>query len=223
MRCPSSVRRSLFKLSTKWPSCPLIGWDIFDFSLEAAQQNSTKLNRKQELNVLYQACSFFLGGGGADRNSKTAAPASDKLRHFRLPLWNHWSEFNETWQQAKSLCTLQSLCFSGRSGNQDGRPGLWFAETFFTSPLKPLNGIQRNLTGSKISTSSTKLVFSMFFMLDFIVWSQSTCAERLEIEKILNEKFLPIVRLEPTILRFVCRSCSGLTDWASRAWWKLSF
>ena len=31
--------------------------------------------------------------------------------------------------------------------------------TFSTSPLKPLNGIHRNLTGSKISTSSTKFVF----------------------------------------------------------------
>ena len=30
---------------------------------------------------------------------------------------------------------------------------------FSTSPLKPLNGIKRNLTGSKISTSSTKFVF----------------------------------------------------------------
>ena len=33
------------------------------------------------------------------------------------------------------------------------------AETFSTSPLKLLNGIQQNLTGSKISTSSTKFVF----------------------------------------------------------------
>ena len=54
---------------------------------------------------------------------------------------------------------LPSLCFSGRSEKQDGRPGLWLAETFSTSPLKLLNGIQRNLTGSKISTSSTKFVF----------------------------------------------------------------
>ena len=30
---------------------------------------------------------------------------------------------------------------------------------FSTSPLKPLKGIQRNLTGSKISTSATKFVF----------------------------------------------------------------
>ena len=42
---------------------------------------------------------------------------------------------------------------------QDGHPGLWLAETFSTSPLKPLNWIQRNLTGSKILTFSTKFVF----------------------------------------------------------------
>ena len=52
-----------------------------------------------------------------------------------------------------------SLCFSGRSEKQDGRPGLSLAETFSTSPLKPLNGIQRNSTGSKILMSSTKFVF----------------------------------------------------------------
>ena len=90
---------------TKWPSWPLIGWYIFDFS-ETAERNSTKLDRKQDLNVLYQGC-FFVG----------------------------------------------------RSENQDGCPGLWLAETFSTSSLKPLNGIQRNLTRSKISTSSTKFVF----------------------------------------------------------------
>ena len=79
--------------------------------------------------------------------------------HFRLLLWNRWTEFNETWQEARSQRPLPSLCFSGRSEKQDGRPGLWLADTFSTSPLKPLNGIQRNLTGSKISTSFTKFVF----------------------------------------------------------------
>ena len=88
-----------------------------------------------------------------------AALASDWLRHFRLLLWNRWTEFNETWQEARSQRPLPSLCFSGRLEKQDGRPGLWLAETFSTSPLKPLNGIQGNLTGSKISTSSTKYVF----------------------------------------------------------------
>ena len=88
-----------------------------------------------------------------------AALASDWLRHFRLLHWNRLTEFNETWQKARSQRPLPSLCFSGRSEKQDGRPGLWLAETFLTSPLKPLNGIQRYLTGSKISTSSTKFVF----------------------------------------------------------------
>ena len=139
---------------TRWPPWPLIGWDIFDFSSETAERNSTKLDRKQDLNVLYQVCVFR-----ADRKNKIAALASDWLRHFRLLLWNRWTEFNETWQEARSQRPLPSLCFSGRLEKQDGCPGLWLAETFSTSPMKPLNGIQRNLTGSKISTSSTKFVF----------------------------------------------------------------
>ena len=138
---------------TRWPPWPLIGWDIFDFSSETAERNSTKLDRKQDLNVLYQVCVFR-----ADWKNKMAALASDWLRHFRLLLWNRWTEFNETWQKARSQHPLPSLCFSGRSEKQDGRPGLWLAEPFLTS-LKPLNGIQRNLTESKISMSSTKFVF----------------------------------------------------------------
>ena len=183
---------------TRWPPWPLIGWDIFDFSSETAEWNSTKLDRKQDLNVLYQVCVFRTDRKNmmaamasdwlrhfrlllwnrwtefketwqearsqrplfrADRKNKMAALASDWLRHFQLLLWNHWTEFNETWQEARSQCPLASLCFLDRSEKQDGRPGLWLAETFSTSPLKPLNGIQRHLTGSKISTSSTKFVF----------------------------------------------------------------
>ena len=133
---------------TRWPPWPLIGWDIFDFSSETAERNSTKLNRKQDLNALYQVCVFR-----ADQKNKMAAPTSDWLRHFRLLLWNRWTELNETWQKARSQSPLQSLCFLGRSEKQDGRPGLWLAETFLTSPLKPLNRIQRNLIGSKISNT----------------------------------------------------------------------
>ena len=88
-----------------------------------------------------------------------ATLASDLLRHFRLLFWNRWTEFNETWQEARSQRPLPSLCFSGRSEKQDGRPCLWLAETFSTSPLKSLKGIQRKLIGIKISTSSTKFVF----------------------------------------------------------------
>ena len=102
----------------------------------------------------WEVCVFRAG-----RKNKMAALASDWLRHFLHLLWNRWTEFNESWQEARSQRPLSSLCFSGRSEKQDGRPGFWFAETFSTSPLKPLNGIQRNLTGSKSLTSSTKFVF----------------------------------------------------------------
>ena len=107
---------------TRWPPWPLIGGDIFDFSSETAEWNSTKLDWKQDLNVLYKVCVFR-----ADRKNKMAALASDWLRHFRLLLWNHWTEFKETWQEARSQCPLPSLCFSGRSEKQDDRPGLCLA------------------------------------------------------------------------------------------------
>ena len=179
----------------------MIDWYILNFSSETAEWNSTKLDRKQDLNVLYQVCDFR-----ADRKNKMAALASDWLRYFRL-LWNCWTEFNETWQEARSQCLYQvcvfradrknkmaalayewlihfqlllwnswmefnetqqearsqrpllSLCFSGRSEKQDGRLGLWLAEIFSTS-IKLLNGIQRNLTGSKISMPLPSLWFS---------------------------------------------------------------
>ena len=94
---------------TRWPPWPLIGWDIFDFS-ETAEQNSTKLDRKEDLNVLYQVCVL-----GADRKNKMAALASDLLRYFRLLLWNRSMEFNETWPGVRSQHSLPSLYFSGQS------------------------------------------------------------------------------------------------------------
>ena len=124
---------------TRWPPQSLIGWDIFDFFSETDEQNSTKLGRKEDLHVLYQVCVFR-----ADRKNKMAALASDWLRHFRLLLWNRWTEFNKTWQEARSHRLLPSLCFLGWSEKQDGRPSLWLAETFSTS-LKLLNRIRRKL------------------------------------------------------------------------------
>ena len=89
---------------TRRPPWPLIGRDIFDFSSETAEPNSTELDRKQDPNALYQV-------------------------------------------------------FLGRSEKQNGRPGLWLAETFSTSMKKPLNGILQNLTGSKLSMPPTTFVF----------------------------------------------------------------
>ena len=97
----------------------------------------------------------------AERKNKMAALASNWLRHFRLSLWHRWMECNETWHDERfrrPLSSLHCLCLCW-SEKEDGRPGLWLVKTFSTSPLKPLNRIQRNLSGSKISTSSTKFVF----------------------------------------------------------------
>ena len=60
---------------------PSLTFHIFDFSSETTEQNSTKLDRKQELNSLYQVCVVR-----ADQKNKMAALASDWLGHFRLLL-----------------------------------------------------------------------------------------------------------------------------------------
>ena len=147
MRCLSSV-------------CPLsvhpsLTFHIFDFSSITTEQNSTKLIRKQEVNILYQVCVFWV-----DPKNKMAALASDWLRHFRLLLWNHRTEFNETWQEARSQCPLPSLCFLGRSEKQDGCPSLWLAETFSTSLMKPLNGIQQTWQEARSQCPLPSLCFS---------------------------------------------------------------
>ena len=66
---------------TRWPPRALIGRDTSDFFSKTAEGNSTKLDRKQDLNVLYQVCVFR-----ADQKTKMAALASDWLRHFLLLL-----------------------------------------------------------------------------------------------------------------------------------------
>ena len=69
-------------LSVVRPSVrPSLTFHIFNFSSETTEQNSTKLDRMQELNILYQVCVF-----PADWKNKMAALASDWLRHFRLLL-----------------------------------------------------------------------------------------------------------------------------------------
>ena len=65
-----------------------------------------KLDSKQDLNVHYQVCVFW-----ADRKNKMAALASDWRRHFRLLLWNCWTEFNEIWQEGRSQRPLPTTKF----------------------------------------------------------------------------------------------------------------
>ena len=139
---------------TRWPPWPLISWDIFDFPSETTERNSRKLIRKQDLNVLYQVCVLR-----ADQKNKMAALASDWLRHFLLLLWNRLMEFNETSQEARSQRPLPSLCFSGQSEKTRWPPWPLISWDIFNFSSEPLNGIQGNLSLSKISTSSTKFVF----------------------------------------------------------------
>ena len=137
---------------TKWPPWPLIGWGIFDFSSETAEWNSAKLDRKQDLNVLYLVCVFQ-----ANRE-KTKWPPWPLIGWdiFRLLLWN-FDRNSMKLDRKQDLNALYQVCvFQVDRKKQNGRPGLWFAETFSTFPLKLLNRIQQNLTGSKISPSSTK-------------------------------------------------------------------
>ena len=141
MRCSSSVHRhSVFIFSTSSLK-PLNGIQQ-NLSGSKISMSSTK--------IVFRA----------DRKNKMAALASDWLRHFWLLLWNRWTEFYETWQEARSQCPLPSLCFSGRWEKQDGCPGLWLAETFSTSPLKPLNGIQQTWQEARSERSLPSLCFS---------------------------------------------------------------
>ena len=68
-----------------------------------------------------------------------AALVSNWLRHFSLLLWNHWTEFNETWQEGRSQRPLPCLCFfSGWSKKEDGpRPLIcWDIFVFFSETAK---------------------------------------------------------------------------------------
>ena len=60
----------------KWPSLPLISWDIIDFSRATAERNLITLNRKLVLNLHYQVCVFW-----NNSSTKITTLASDWQRH----------------------------------------------------------------------------------------------------------------------------------------------
>ena len=82
----SSTKFVFFRLigKTRWPPRALIGWDTFDFFSETAGGNATKLDRKQDLNVLYQVCVLppwppLIGWDIIDFSSETAEPNGKKF------------------------------------------------------------------------------------------------------------------------------------------------
>ena len=66
----------------------------------------------------------------ANWKNKMAAPATDCPRHFWLLLWNSWREFKESWQKARTQCTLPSLCFSGDWKNKMAAPASYWLREF---------------------------------------------------------------------------------------------
>ena len=152
--CPETKSAFLLPIGkTKWPPKPLIGWHIF--SLSWNRWTELKVTW-QDLNVPYQVCVFR---------------GDLKNRWWPWPLIG-WDIFNFSYETAKwnstkldrnqDLNVLYQVCvFQAKLKNKMAAMASdrLFQRTFSTSLLKQLNGIQRNLTGSKISTSSTKFLF----------------------------------------------------------------
>ena len=123
--CFSAIRKTRHS-----PGLALIGWDIFDFSPETAERNSTKFNRKQDLNVFYQVCVFR-----ANRREKKILnpPPLPRLLIF----WDIFDFPSETAERnstklnrKQDFNVLYQVCvFRVNRKKQDGRPGLWLALT----------------------------------------------------------------------------------------------
>ena len=62
-------------------------------------------------------------------------------------------------QMRNFLYQVCGVFLGGGSENKDGLSGFGLGETFINFSSKPINGIWRNLTGSKYTTSSTSFVF----------------------------------------------------------------
>ena len=82
--------------------------------------------------------------------------------------WEIFDFFSETSERNLTkldrnqyLNVLDPVCVFRADRNTDMATGLWLAETFLTSSLKPPTRIQRNWTGSKISTSCIKFVLGL--------------------------------------------------------------
>ena len=129
---------------------PSLTFHIFYFS-ETAEQNSTKLNRKQDLSVLCQVCIF-----GSNRKNKMAARPLTGWDIFSFP--SETNERNYTKLDRKIWTSSTKFVFFGPIG-KTRKPPWHLIDLSLSTPMKPLNGIQWNLTGSNISTSSTKFVF----------------------------------------------------------------
>ena len=96
---------------------------------------------EKSVKVLYQVCDFR-----ADWKNKMAALTSDWLRHFGLLLWNRWTEFNETWQEARSRTSSTKFVFFGPIGKTRRLPWPLIGWNIFDfySEIAELNSMKLN-------------------------------------------------------------------------------
>ena len=89
---------------------------------------------------------------------KNATLASDWPRHFWLLLWNCWTEFKETWQEASSQHPLQSLCFGA---DWKPRRPTWplIGRDLFSFFSATTEQNSKKFDRNKISTFSTSFVY----------------------------------------------------------------
>ena len=99
----------------RWPSWLLIGLDIF-VSSETAERNSTKLDKKQDLDVLNQVCVFR-----ADRKTRWP-PGLWFAKTLSTSLLKMLNRISTKLDRKQDHNVLYKVCFSGQSEKQDGRP-----------------------------------------------------------------------------------------------------
>ena len=88
-----------------------------------------------------------------------ATLASDWLRHFLLLLWNHWREFNKTWQKSRYQRPLPSCVFrADRKNKMAARPLIGWDIFDFSPETNEVNSTK--LDRNQISMSYTKFLFS---------------------------------------------------------------
>ena len=129
---------------------------FFDFSPLTAERNSTRIDRNQDLNVLHQVCVLR-------QKWKSRLPPRPLIGWDIFDFSSETAEQNPTKPYKKqALNVLYHVCVF-RADRKKTRWPPWPLigwDIIFTSHLKPLNGIQRILTGSKILISSTQFLFS---------------------------------------------------------------
>ena len=135
--CFSGDRKNkMAPLASDWLS-------IFYFSSKTTIGNSTRVDRKQDLNVLYQVCVFWVG-----RNDGRPGLWLDET--FLTSLLKPLNRIQRNFTRSKILMSSTKFVFWGLIRKTRWTPRPLIGQTFWTSPLKPLKRIQWNLTESMI-------------------------------------------------------------------------